>query len=293
MPHGSRKRRRSWSLSKDRSKLKLLKGTEKRIKRLEHRSTGQRSSNSGSDEGSIARNGGDSNCSSPDSDVDDMQGVAREVSAVETVAAPLQKPLDANTLMLLGDDVVQKTSLEVSLQQEIAERYLYIAKHGLEKSVRKSLVEKYPLPENCALVGPPQLNRRHIGKYSTATVSNFIRNSQDTLEYIRGRRRRGDECAKDAIEALNEAGHLLTDVVHSESMSRRELASHDLNKEWKNTFIESPLDKCLFGGDLLKAAKELQISSRQLKYVKNNTKLTASRSQSLPHLNSKSLPQSY
>nr|CAH7740444.1 unnamed protein product [Callosobruchus chinensis] len=33
----------------------------------------------------------------------------REVFAVETMAAPWQKPLDANTLMLLGDDVAQKT----------------------------------------------------------------------------------------------------------------------------------------------------------------------------------------
>nr|CAH7760160.1 unnamed protein product [Callosobruchus chinensis] len=74
MPPGSRKRRRSRSLSEDRSILKLLKGMERRIKRLEHRSTGLRSSNSGSNERSISRSGGDSNYSSPDSDVDDMQG---------------------------------------------------------------------------------------------------------------------------------------------------------------------------------------------------------------------------
>nr|CAH7730897.1 unnamed protein product [Callosobruchus chinensis] len=47
---------------------------EKRIKRLEHRSTGLRSTNSGSEEGSISRSGRDSNYSSPDSDFDDMQG---------------------------------------------------------------------------------------------------------------------------------------------------------------------------------------------------------------------------
>nr|CAH7740443.1 unnamed protein product [Callosobruchus chinensis] len=33
-----------------------------------------------------------------------------------------------------------------------------LTKCGLEESVQKSLVEKYPLPENCALAEPPQLN---------------------------------------------------------------------------------------------------------------------------------------
>nr|CAH7748605.1 unnamed protein product [Callosobruchus chinensis] len=191
----------------------------------------------------------------------------KEVPAVETVAAPLQKSLDANTLTLLGDEVAQKTLLGVSIQPEIAERWLYIAKHGLEEWVRKSLVEKYPLPENCALVVPPLLNvlvRQAIHE-SVACLSAIAKTLSRILEEKGGG---GEECAKDAIEALNDAGRLLTDVIHS-------VASYDLNKEWKNTLIESPLDKWLFGDDLegrLKAAKEPQISSRQLKSV---TVLTA------------------
>nr|CAH7731620.1 unnamed protein product [Callosobruchus chinensis] len=302
MPPGSRKRRLSWSLSEDRSILKSLKGMEKCIKFLELRSTGLRSSNSGSDEGSIYRSRGDSNYSSPDSDVttckcwhsggasyryrftyQNFAGVVREVPAVETVASPLQKPLDANTLMLLEDDVTQKTPLGVSIQPEIAEKWLYIAKHDLEVSVRKSLLEKYLLPENCALVGPPQLNvlvkqaiRESVARRDDRLANIQLRLSADlsaiakTLSRILEEKGGGKECAKDAIEALNDAGRLLTDVIHSESMLRRELASY------------TPLDKWLFGDDLegrLKAAKELQISSRQLKFVKNNTKITVSKSQ--------------
>ncbi|VEN62771.1 unnamed protein product, partial [Callosobruchus maculatus] len=103
MPNKSNKRRRSRSRSGDRAILKLLKGMEKRLKRLE-----RSRSNSDSDEGSTSRSGGGSDYSSPYSDIEDMQGLVQEIPVVESAAAPLQDtqlqvPLDVNTLMLLGD----------------------------------------------------------------------------------------------------------------------------------------------------------------------------------------------
>ncbi|VEN48678.1 unnamed protein product [Callosobruchus maculatus] len=309
MPNKSNKRRRSRSRSEDRAILKLLKGMEKRLKRLE-----RSRSNSDSDEGSTSRSGGGSDYSSPYSDIEDMQGLVQEIPVVESAAAPLQDtqlqvPLDVNTLMLLRDDVAQKTPLGASIQPEIAERWLYVAKNGLDESVRKTLIEKYPLPENCALVGPPQLNLliKQAIHESAVRRDNRLSNIQlqlsaglsaiaQTLSRVLEKKGGGEEGVKDAIEALNDAGRLITDVIHSESMSRRELASYDLNNEWKNTLIESPIDKWLFGEDLegrLKAAKILQASSRQLKVVKNKPKQTGCRAQSSPHLNSKRLPQSY
>ncbi|CAH1973240.1 unnamed protein product, partial [Acanthoscelides obtectus] len=73
------------------------------------------------------------------------------------------------------------------------------------------------------------------------------------------------------IEKLSDAGRLLSDVPHTLSVSRKELAILNLNKEWKETLIDSPVDEWLFGEDLeerLKAAKSLQFSSKQLKIVK-------------------------
>ncbi|CAH1969169.1 unnamed protein product [Acanthoscelides obtectus] len=70
------------------------------------------------------------------------------------------------------------------------------------------------------------------------------------------------------FEKLSDAGRLLSDVHHTLSVSRKELAILNLNKEWKETLIDSPVDEWLFGEDLeerLKAAKSLQFSSKQLK----------------------------
>lgn len=70
----------------------------------------------------------------------------------------------------------------------------------------------------------------------------------------------GERNIKHYIETLNDTERLITGVIHSESISRRELVSFDLNKNWKTTLTESPLDTWLFGEDLegrLKAAKEL------------------------------------
>lgn len=51
-----------------------------------------------------------------------------------------------------------KTILGQPLQPQIAERWLHIAKNGLDETVLKQIMGKYPPPENGTLLGPPQLN---------------------------------------------------------------------------------------------------------------------------------------
>lgn len=70
------------------------------------------------------------------------------------------------------------------------------------------------------------------------------------------------------MQRLSDAGRLLSDIHHSETVSRRELVTMNLNKDWKDTLSESPMDEWLFGTDLeerLKTAKSLQATSKQLK----------------------------
>nr|CAH7717095.1 unnamed protein product [Callosobruchus chinensis] len=76
---------------------------------------------------------------------------------------------------------------------------------------------------------------------------------------------------KSIIERLSDAGRLLSDLHHSESTTRRDLASLNLNKEWRDTLSQSISDEWLFGEDLeerIKQAKTIQQSSDQLKSTK-------------------------
>ncbi|CAH1965157.1 unnamed protein product [Acanthoscelides obtectus] len=141
-------------------------------------------------------------------------------------------------------------------------------------------MKKYPPPENAHNFGAPKLNavvkqaivdsvakrdsrlscqQAQVGSGLSAiaiVISDLLKTEGGNAELI---------------EKLSDAGRLLSDVHHTLSVSRKELAILNLNKEWKETLIDSPVDEWLFGEDLeerLKAAKSLQFSSKQLKTVK-------------------------
>lgn len=83
------------------------------------------------------------------------------------------------------------------------------------------------------------------------------------------------------VETLNNAGRLLSNLHHSESISRRELLCLNLNKDLKDTLHNTTLSSLLFGGDLdntIKTAKDLEKSGEQLKLQKKPVQLTTTRS---------------
>lgn len=76
---------------------------------------------------------------------------------------------------------------------------------------------------------------------------------------------------KEIIEKLSDAGRLLSDLHYTENACRKELILLNLNKELKDTLSEAPSDEWLFGENLdevLKNARSLQLSSKQLKAAK-------------------------
>lgn len=87
------------------------------------------------------------------------------------------------------------------------------------------------------------------------------------------------------IKLLSDAGRLLCDIYHSETLTRKDLVSINLNKDIRETLSDGTTGQYLFGESLeerLKTAKSLEKSIQELRPVKPKvTKKT------VQHLNSK------
>lgn len=191
--------------------------------------------------------------------------------------------LNQDILAVLGDEVCITKVYGASIHQQIADRWLHIFKSGLESERKKGLLLKYPAPDNSRYFEAPKLNpmvaqainesvlkrderlgdkQAQIGA-SLAAIGSVVSKLLEKQE--------GGEDNKAMIEPLSDAGRILSDLHHSESITRRDLVSLNLNKEWKDTLSQSMSDEWLFGGDLeerLKNAKNIQQSSNQLKVRK-------------------------
>ncbi|CAH1973241.1 unnamed protein product, partial [Acanthoscelides obtectus] len=264
MPKRSRKRSRSSSPSTVGEKfLKIVKRLEKRLDKMEEKrprrwhhgsSSGTSNSEDGSDSHSYDRRSYSGSEADGGSDIGEKEALGHEVELPETKGP--------------------------SIQQDVADRWKTVIKKGLEDEKRRDIMKKYPPPENAHNFGAPKLNavvkqaivdsvakrdsrlscqQAQVGSGLSAiaiVISDLLKTEGGNTELI---------------EKLSDAGRLLSDVPHTLSVSRKELAILNLNKEWKETLIDSPVDEWLFGEDLeerLKAAKSLQFSSKQLKIVK-------------------------
>ncbi|KAB0803177.1 hypothetical protein PPYR_00147 [Photinus pyralis] len=228
---------------------------------------------------------------------DDLNQV--EGDDVEEVPAP-PSTLNQDVLSILGNDSQSDSVKGPPIQQEVTERWINIFKRGLSEDKCVELIQKYPSPENAGFWDAPKLNLvvKHavtdsvekrdfrLAKLQTQISSGLAAIGLALTQLIN---KEGDEF-KPLIEQLSDAGRLLADVHHRESVSRKELISLNLNRDWKDTVAETAIDSWLFGENLeenLKSAKNLKISSNQLKSVKTFPKKVIHR----PALNFKGPPQ--
>lgn len=173
------------------------------------------------------------------------------------------------------------------IHQQIADRWLHIFKSGLESEKRKELLLKYPAPDNSRYFETPKLNPMVTQAINESVLKRDERlgNKQAQIGASLAaiglvisqllEKQEGGEDNKVIIGRLSDAGRLLSDLHHSESVTRKDLVSLNLNREWKDTLSQSVSDEWLFGGDLedrLKNAKNIQQSSNQLKVGKISPK---------------------
>lgn len=207
--------------------------------------------------------------------------------------------LDQETVSLFGKNVIHSSNVSPPIQKELSEIWTGILKKGIDDEERQELIKKFPHPENCVVLVPPKLNPLVISASSESVIrrdkrlSDFQGQISAAISAI-GRavttvlKRRGGQDTS-VIQQLGEAGRLLTDLFHQETLSRRELAALNLNKNLKDTLLNAPNDEWLFGNDLeerVRSHKSLTQSSKDLKDEKFPSSSSYKRS-----LNPRSLPR--
>lgn len=111
-------------------------------------------------------------------------------------------------------------------------------------------MRKFPYPENCISLAPPNLNPLVISASSESVIRRDKRLSDIQAQISAAisaiglavttfLKRRGErDVGAGAIQQLGEAGRLLTDLFYQETLSRRELAA--LNLSLKDNNFSSP-----------------------------------------------------
>nr|CAH7714150.1 unnamed protein product [Callosobruchus chinensis] len=209
---------------------------------------------------------------------DIVNGFASYFSSIYSTVVPAST-LNADILSVLGDETGITKVYGPPIHKHIADRWLQILKSGLVGEKRKELISKYPAPDN----SPPKLNAivRQAINDSVVKRDERLTYKQTQIgvalsaigsvisELLEKQEADGDN--KSIIERLSDAGRLLSDLHRSESATRRDLASLNLNKEWRDTLSQSISDEWLFGEDLegrIEQARTIQQSSDQLKPTK-------------------------
>ncbi|XP_031343693.1 uncharacterized protein LOC116171146 [Photinus pyralis] len=202
-----------------------------------------------------------------------------------------QESLSENILALLGE-TSSATNIGTAIHPEVAVRWNRILKDGLSDDVRKGLLQKYPPLANVTNV--PKLNLEVRGALSEAAVQRderLILKQQQISSCIAAlgplvsHFLEGIDTNNSLLETASDAGRLLADLFHSESMSRKILSSSGLNNKLRNTVLSGSNDEWLFGTDLgerIKSAKVLERSSAELK-----TKTPSAKPSTSYNLNSK------
>lgn len=158
-------------------------------------------------------------------------------------------------------------------------RWSEILKNGLGDT-KQDIIKKYSVPANLPLLTVPKLNPEVNVALSTQiqVIRRDARLVQKQEQLAAGLSAIGEalsimlkergEGNRKCIELLSDAGRLLCDFHHVETITRRDLISINLNKDLKDTLSDAPVDNFLFGETLeerVKAAKNLEKSSFDLK----------------------------
>ncbi|VEN53497.1 unnamed protein product [Callosobruchus maculatus] len=182
---------------------------------------------------------------------------------------------------MLGDEPMISPVHGPPIHEAIVTRWTSVLKNGLGETAKQDLLQKHLAPENFNSLTVPQLNpevsaaltaqllRRdeclvHKQQVLAADISAVAQVLSSMLEEKEG----GNN---PYIQSLSNAGRLLCHLHYSETITRKELIAINLNKDLRDTLSDAPINNFLFGealGDRVKAAKNLEKSSEELKQVR-------------------------
>ncbi|EFA13647.2 hypothetical protein TcasGA2_TC015885 [Tribolium castaneum] len=173
------------------------------------------------------------------------------------------KKLPPEIRKMLGSQSPPSEMMGKPIHEEVAQVWEQTLQKGLNTEEIKDLLQKYPPIANCMLVQAPKLN---VEVKRAITQQHSERDER--LAHVQAQL---GSATGALIELLGDAGKLLASVHFAESQSRRILASASINKTFKSTLTETPVDGWLFGDNLserMKMTRALEKTSEELKIPK-------------------------
>lgn len=185
---------------------------------------------------------------------------------------------------ILGEDITDNCPPAENLHEAIAKRWGHIVMQSLNKDIEKSILNRYPVPENCTQLNPPLLNpeimgilgndrvardrfnleiQTNIGKALSAmgkSMSILLKETENIPKKIR------DE----VLLPLGDSGRILSNLMYNISASRRKLIIPSLKKSLKEVMEKTVPSEYLFGSDVpekIKMAKALESTGKELKVI--------------------------
>ncbi|XP_063892795.1 uncharacterized protein LOC110377619 [Helicoverpa armigera] len=193
--------------------------------------------------------------------------------------------LDPDILQLLGSDPTQNKSFGDHLHKDIATRWKHILTNGLSKEEKLDILKQYLPAENCTNMKAPLLNpeiksalsdnnikRDSYSEQKQNQMSSCISAIGKALNLVLSQK---DNVPQEIIKILSDAGRLLCDTHHRESLSRRFAIVNSLSKQKREIIKNTKIDDYLFGANLseyLKSSKAISMSASELRFSSNTAK---------------------
>ncbi|KAL4715709.1 hypothetical protein ACJJTC_006288 [Scirpophaga incertulas] len=210
--------------------------------------------------------------------------------------APVEEPasdqgteLDPDILQLLGSDPTQEKSFRENLHKDLATRWKHILTNGLPKDEKVELLKQYLPAENCTYMKPPVLNPEIKSALSDINVKRDSYSEQKQYQMSSCLSAIGKalnlaltqiDISPEIVKTLSDAGRILCDTHHRESLSRRFAIVNSISKHKREVIKNTKIDEHLFGSNLsehLKSSKAISMSASELRF--NNGKSNQLRSQ--------------
>lgn len=186
--------------------------------------------------------------------------------------AIIEAPIDENTLQILGVDPSVVESREVKFHSNPESRWKSWITTGLKKEERNSLLDKYPRTGTCPIEAPalnPEL-QAPLNDTSIKRDKHFIDSQKivgsamsalgSAITLVLNEKEEMIDKMK-LLELMCDAGKLLSDLHHKESVARRVYILPGLDKSVRTVMEKIETDSFLFGKDLaekLRLAKSVE-----------------------------------
>lgn len=191
-----------------------------------------------------------------------------------------EEALPPEILEILGETPSTEKKYGKKVKEELAVHWAHTATKGLTKEQRNEIIKLHLVPENAKVIDAPLLNPE-----LKAAITEILHKKDKAIEQKQKQIASSIACISEAlscalkskdlilIKSLTDAGKLMCDLQHTESMLRRGYICSFIKKDIKEQLYHTQINEYLFGDKLaetLKAAKAINRSGAELKNQRKN-----------------------